>query len=81
MSQQIFVKLFGGKSISVAVEISDTIDEVVRKVEATDGVPAGQMRRLVFAGKVLDGSKTLTECNINQDDIVTLVERRPFQGA
>ena len=72
--QQLFVKTLSGKTVSIECEESDKIEDVKAKIEEEEGVPVDQ-QRLIFAGKQLDGQKTLQECGINEGDSLSMVLR------
>ena len=71
---QLFVKTLSGKTISVECEESDKIEDVKAKIEEKEGVPVDQ-QRLIFAGKQLDGQKTLQEVGIDEGASLSMVLR------
>jgi ubiquitin C len=55
---QIFVKTLNGKTITVDVEKSNTVEEFKQKIESREGIPPDQ-QRLIFCGLDLKNSITL----------------------
>ena len=78
---QIFVKNLSGKTITLLVNIDDTVETIKQKIQDKEGCRLDQQRLLLHGGKELENTFTLRHYNIERettlDMILRLVGGRP----
>ena len=63
---QIFVKTLTSKTITLDVELSDTIKNIKAKIKDEEDIPI-VIQSLIFAGKELYNNLTVEECKIKEN--------------
>jgi ubiquitin len=68
------VRTLAGKNITLDVEPTDTISNLMNKIQDREAIPP-DLQRLIFAGKELQDNRTLSDYSIGLEATIYLVIR------
>ncbi len=79
-AMQIFVETVSGKTLTIEVEPTDSIEAIKGKIQEKTGI-ASEYQRLYFAGKMLEEGNTLSDYNIQKETKLRLSVGKTNDGS
>jgi ubiquitin len=73
-SMVIFIETVTDKVITIRGDPEDTIERLKQKIQAKEGIPVDQ-QSLIFGGSQLEDNRTLSDCDIQDEDTVHLLRQ------
>lgn len=73
-NMQIFVKTLNGKTITLEVDPSTSLKNIMTEITKQEGIPENN-QRLIFAGKQLEIGKNLSDYNIQKESTLHLLTK------
>ena len=71
----ISVRTFEGKTITLDVQITDTVQHVKKQIQSKAGIRA-DLQRLMFANEQLKNGESLSNYGVREDSVLHLVLRK-----
>lgn len=71
-NMKIYVTNLSGKTITLVVDASDTIQNVKEKIQDQEGIRTDK-QHLIFAGQHLEDSLTLSDYNVRERSVIFLI--------
>jgi hypothetical protein len=73
-TMQVYVKTLTGKTLIIGCDQEETIYSLMQRIQKKEGIPPEQ-QRIIYAGKQLNASDTLSSYNVTNESVCHLVLR------